>query len=68
MTPEAESSSTVTGRVVRIVDNAEDSSGMWPHHLGIEFELTVHGLDALLEDDIDSWSNNYLIDLERGAE
>jgi len=59
---------TLHGTIVRVQLNAEDPSGAWPHRVAIEFDEEVPELEPLVEADSEGWSNEYLRDLEDGAE
>lgn len=68
LTPEAIEETTVFGKIVRSVPNAEDPSGMWTHHYGVEFYEPFTEVDNLLEEDRGSWSPDFLIDMESGLD
>lgn len=37
-----------SGRVVRVERNDKDPEGLWPHHVAVEFQSEVAGLEPLL--------------------
>ena len=60
VTPTAEDEQECTGRVVRWEADVEDRSGMWPHHVAIEFDDLYPEVDPLCEADTASWTPDYL--------
>lgn len=55
------------GTIVRVMLNAEDRSGMWPHRVAVEFDEEVPELEMLVEADSTEWSADYLLELEKGG-
>lgn len=64
LTPGSARPTTVAGRVVRFVEDAEDPDGLWSHHLGVEFDQELPEVEPELEGDRESWSDAYLVELE----
>ena len=66
--PEEDAERSLGGTIVRVEPHAEDQGGMWPHRVAIEFDKPDEELAELLRQDLESWSADYLIDLENGDE
>jgi hypothetical protein len=41
---------SVSGKITRVLENAEDPRGYWPHQVAVEFEEAQPELEALLQE------------------